>query len=61
MASKLGHKITELNEAMIPLHTKENWTANCTADTIANATVKIDIKKHSKLKATGDLIFTKMG
>jgi predicted Rossmann fold flavoprotein len=61
IVQKLGHKITHMYPAMIPLHTKELWVANCTADTIPKATIKINIKKHSKLKKTGDLIFTKKG
>jgi predicted Rossmann fold flavoprotein len=57
----IGHKITTLSPAMMPLFTKESWTANCTANTIAKATIQIDIKKYKKYKATGDLIFTKKG
>jgi len=61
LASLLGHKVSALFPAMLPLHSKESWVANCRADTIAKATLKVDIKKHAKLKATGDLIFTKNG
>jgi predicted Rossmann fold flavoprotein len=61
IVKKLGHKVTPLYPAMIPLHTKEKWIAECTADTIAKANIKVDMKKHSKLKASGDLIFTKKG
>ncbi len=61
ISKSLGHMITSLHPAMMPLHTKETWQANCTADTIPKASIKIDIKKHSKLKARGDLIFTKKG
>jgi predicted Rossmann fold flavoprotein len=61
MANKLGHKITELHPAMIPLKTKEKWVANCRADTIAKVEVRVDLKKHKKLRAKGDLIFTKNG
>jgi len=61
IASQLGHTFTALHPAMMPLRTKEIWVANCRADTIANATLKIDIKKHSKLRITDDLIFTKTG
>ena len=61
IVEKLGHKITPLYPAMLPVFTKESWVASCTAHTIPKATIKIDIKKHSKLKATGDLIFTKKG
>lgn len=61
ICQELGHRITSLHPAMMPLYTKEAWQADCTADTIAKATIKIDIKKYSKLKAQGDLIFTKKG
>ncbi len=61
IAKELGHKITELHPAMMPLHTKEKWVENCRADTIAKVELRINIKKHSKLRAEGDLIFTKSG
>jgi len=61
MAIELGHKVTELFPAMMPLQTKENWGANCRADTIPKVEIKIDMKKHKKLRAKGDLIFTKNG
>lgn len=60
-AKSLGHKITDLYPAMLPLITKEKWVANCKADTIAKAEVRIDLKKAKKLKAVGDLIFTVKG
>jgi len=63
IAKSLGHSITELHPAMMPLHTKENWQSNCTADTIAKVEIKVNLpnKKLQKLKASGDLIFTKKG
>jgi len=61
MATKLGHKVTELHPAMMPLKTKENWGVNCRADTIAKVELRVDLKKHKKLRAKGDLIFTKNG
>ncbi len=60
-AKSLGHKVTQLYPAMLPLITKEKWVANCKADTIAKAEVRIDLKKAKKLKAIGDLIFTPKG
>ena len=60
-AKDVGHKITELYPAMLPIYTKETWVANCTADTIAKAIIKIDLPKAKKLKAVGDLIFTSKG
>ncbi|WP_421716510.1 NAD(P)/FAD-dependent oxidoreductase [Arcobacter arenosus] len=60
-AKSLGHKITQLYPAMLPLITKEKWVANCKADTIAKAIIKIDLKKAKNLKAVGDLIFTPKG
>jgi len=63
IAKNLGHKITDLHPAMMPLHTKETWQGNCTADTIAKVQIKVNLpnKKLQKLKASGDLIFTKKG
>ncbi len=63
IAKDLGHTISELYPAMMPLYTKETWQANCTANTIAKATIKVNLenKKLKKLQATGDLIFTKNG
>ncbi len=60
-AKALGHKVTKLYPAMLPLITKQRWIANCTAHTIAKAQVRIDLKKAKKLKAKGDLIFTNKG
>ena len=60
-AYKLGHHITELYPAMMPLKTKETWVKNCTADTISNVSIKINLPKAKKLKAKGDLIFTSNG
>lgn len=60
-AKEVGHKVTDLYPAMLPVYVKEKWVANCTADTIAKAIVKIDLKKAKKLKAVGDLIFTSKG
>ena len=57
----LGHTTTQLYPAMMPLCTKEKWVENCRADTIAKALLQVDMKKYNKLKATGDLIFTKNG
>jgi len=61
LVSELGHKVTELSPAMMPLKTKEEWVKNCRADTIAKVELRVDIKKHKKLRAKGDLIFTKTG
>ncbi len=60
-AKEVGHKITALYPAMLPLITKEKWVNNCRADTIAKAEIKIDLPKVKKLKAVGDLIFTSNG
>jgi predicted Rossmann fold flavoprotein len=61
IAKSLSHSIVSPSPAMTPLVTKEDWTDKCRADTLSKVTLSIDIKKHSKLKATGDLIFTKDG
>jgi len=61
LAASLGHKITTLHPAMMPLFTKESWQKNCTADTIPKAIITINLPKKKKIKAIGDLIFTKSG
>jgi predicted Rossmann fold flavoprotein len=61
LALNVGHMITSLHPAMMPLITKEKWVAECRADTISKATIRIDLKKAKKLKACGDIIFTKEG
>ncbi len=61
IVTKLGHSVTSLYPAMMPLTTKETWVKNCTANTIAKVKIKIDIKKYKKIQATGDLIFTTSG
>lgn len=61
MACDLGHKVTPLHPAMMPLKTKEGWVSNCRADTISKVELRVDLKKYKKLRATGDLIFTKTG
>ncbi|WP_295020478.1 NAD(P)/FAD-dependent oxidoreductase [Sulfurimonas sp.] len=61
LASTLGHKITELYPAMMPLQTKEQWVKNCKADTIAKVELRVDLQKHKKVHAKGDLIFTNSG
>ncbi len=61
LAESVGHKVTELHPAMMPLKTKEHWGANCRADTIAKVELRVNIKKYKKLHAIGDLIFTKNG
>jgi len=58
-ASALGHSITPLYPAMLPLHTQERWVANCKADTIPKATLRVALSKATKAK--GDLIFTSKG
>jgi len=61
MAESVGHKVTDLYPAMMPLKVKEKWVENCRADTIAKVAMHVDIKKYKKLQAKGDLIFTKGG
>lgn len=61
LAKELGHTITELSPAMMPLKTEETWVAECRADTISKVELRVNIKKHHRLRAKGDLIFTKTG
>jgi len=64
IVKSLGHKVTKLYPAMMPLNTKETWQGNCRADTISKVTIKVNIPNNNKLKkltAQGDLIFTTTG
>ena len=61
LAESVGHKVTELFPAMMPLKVKEKWVEKCRADTIAKVAMHVDMKKYKKLSAKGDLIFTKNG
>ena len=61
MASHVGHTITDLYPAMMPLKTKERWGESCRADTLAKVEIRIDLPKAKNIKATGDLIFTSTG
>jgi len=61
LAESVGHTVTELHPAMMPLKTKEKWGATCRADTIAKVELRVNMKKYKKLCARGDLIFTKEG
>ncbi|MBE0490826.1 MAG: NAD(P)/FAD-dependent oxidoreductase [Sulfurospirillum sp.] len=61
LAQALGHKITQLYPAMMPLFVKEEWVGHCRADTIAKATLRVALLKYKNLHATGDLIFTQNG
>jgi hypothetical protein len=61
LAESVGHKVTELFPAMMPLKVKETWVQDCRADTIAKVQMFVNIKKYKKLSAKGDLIFSKDG
>ena len=61
MATSVGHKVTELFPAMMPLKVKETWVADCRADTLPKVSMYVNIKKYKKYTAQGDLIFTKGG
>lgn len=61
IATALGHKVTDLYPAMMPLRTEETWVADCRADTIPKAQLRVDLPKAKNLRATGDLIFTNNG
>ncbi len=61
LALSLGHTVTKLFPAMMPLLVKEEWVTNCRADTLPKVQLRVNIKKYKHLKAVGDLIFTKNG
>ena len=61
IASAVGHKVTELYPAMMPLRTHETWVAHCRADTLPKVEIRINLPKAKNIRAHGDLIFTSNG
>lgn len=61
MAKAVGHSVSAMYPAMMPLVTKETWVQHCRADTIARVSLHVNLPKYKKYKAIGDLIFTKNG
>lgn len=61
LASAIGHKVTDLYPAMMPLRVKESWVEHCRADTIPKVEIRIDLSKAKNIRAHGDLIFTSNG
>lgn len=61
IAKSLGHKVTDLFPAMLPLDTKEEWVDKCKADTVGKVELRINLPKFKKYRAFGDLIFTDTG
>jgi predicted Rossmann fold flavoprotein len=61
LAVDVGHRLSELSPAMMPLTTKETWVKNCKADTISKVELRVNLAKAKKLRAKGALIFTSKG
>lgn len=61
LAGAVGHKITDLYPAMMPLRVKESWVEHCRADTLPKVEIRIDLSKAKNIRAHGDLIFTSNG
>ncbi|MBN2894396.1 MAG: NAD(P)/FAD-dependent oxidoreductase [Campylobacterales bacterium] len=61
LAQSVGHSLSHLYPAMMPLHVSESWVAHCRADTIPTVTIRINLPKAKKITTRGDLIFTKKG
>ncbi len=61
LAVQAGHSIAPLYPAMLPLICRESWVANCRADTIGKAEIRINLPEAKKLRVSGDLIFTNEG
>jgi len=60
-AESFGHRVATPRPAGVPLLTAEDWPGRLTAHTIGKARLQVAIKKHARLTAFGDLIFTKTG
>jgi predicted Rossmann fold flavoprotein len=61
LAGEAGHRVVAPLPAMVPLITRETWPARCTADTIGNARLRVNLPRKPGFRRAGDLIFTRTG
>ena len=60
LAASVGHKVTELYPAMMPLKVKEKWVEKCRADTIAKVAMHVDMKNIKNFRPRVILSLLKM-
>ena len=61
MAEKVGHKITGLRPALVPLMTKEGWVSQLAGLSLRNVSVTVKDGKKKLYEDFGEMLFTHRG
>ncbi len=61
MAEKLGHKITELRPALVPLNCKESWCRDLMGLSLRNVSLRMMNGKKELYSGFGEMLFTHFG
>jgi len=61
MAEKLGHKITKMYPALVPLYTEETWCKDLMGLALKNVTATIKQGKKTLYNGFGEMLFTHYG
>lgn len=61
MAGELGHKVTKIRPALIPLVCAESWTKELQGISLKNVTFSVDGGGRRKAEEFGEMLFTHFG
>ncbi len=62
LAKRLGHRVTNLKPALVPLECKERWISELEGLSLKNVAIKISQKDNKQIYSDfGDMIFTARG
>jgi len=61
MAERVGHKVTELYPALVPLRTEETWCHELMGLSLRNVAAKIKNGKKTLYEGFGEMLFTHFG
>ena len=61
MAAELGHKVTELSPALVPMHAKEPWVKELMGLSLRNVEVTFYDGKKKVFQEFGEMLFTHYG
>ena len=61
MAGEIGHKITTIRPALIPLVTKESWPKDLQGLSLKNVTLSLSAGGRRKAEEFGEMLFTHFG
>ena len=60
-ASNLGHSISELSPALVPIKLKEDWAKGLQGLVLKNVKISVFQKNKKEFQETGDVLFTHFG